>query len=136
MALVHNKDYWFGTSKSPHESLDKAIELLQKALSMDDTDGRIHGQLGQLYTMKREYDKGIAEGERAVALDPGGATVNFYYAWSLNFAGRSEEAIPLLQRAIRLDPLGNSSYYHQLGNAFLLLPQNSVGSDHLYMPGK
>ena len=117
MANVHNNDYWFGTSKSPRESLDKAVELLQKSLSMDDSNGRIHGLLGQLYTMRREYDKGIAEGERAVALDPGGGDVLYYYAWILNFAGRYEEAISLLQRAIRLNPLGATFYHHQLGNA-------------------
>lgn len=119
MAIVHNDDYWFGTSKSPRESLDKAIELLQKSLSMDDSNGRIHGLLGQLYTMRREYDKGIAEGERAVALDPGGGHVLYYYALTLNFAGRYEEAISLLQRAIRLNPLGGPFYHHQLGNALL-----------------
>jgi adenylate cyclase len=119
MAIVHNNDYWFGTSKSPRESLDKAIELLQKSLSMDDSNGQIHGLLGQLYTMRREYDKGIAEGERAVALDPGGGHVLYYYATTLNFAGRYEEAISLLQRAIRLNPLGATFYHHQLGNALL-----------------
>jgi adenylate cyclase len=118
-AIVHNNDYWFGTSKSPRESLDKAIELLQKSLSMDDSNGQIHGLLGQLYTMRREYDKGVAEGERAVALDPGGGHVLYYYALSLNFAGRYEEAISLLQRAIRLNPLGATFYHHQLGNALL-----------------
>jgi tetratricopeptide (TPR) repeat protein len=69
--------------------------------------------------MKREHDKGIAEGERAVALDPGGAQVLYYYALILNFAGRPEEAIPLLQKAIRLNPFGSRFYFHQLGHAFL-----------------
>jgi adenylate cyclase len=92
---------------------------MQKALEIDDSNGRLHGFLGQLYTMKREYDKGIAEGERAVALDPGGAHSLYFYALSLNFAGRYEEAITLLQKVMRLDPLGSSHYYNQLGNAFL-----------------
>jgi adenylate cyclase len=119
LALAHQGDYWFGTSKSPRESLDKAIELMQKALAIDDSNGRTHGFLGTLYTMRREYDKGIAEGERAVALDPGGAFPLYCCALSLNFAGRYEEAITLLQKVIRLDPLGNPHYYNQLGNAFL-----------------
>jgi len=32
MAYVHQNDYWFGTTKSPQESTEKAIELVQKAL--------------------------------------------------------------------------------------------------------
>jgi adenylate cyclase len=119
MAVAHQDDYWFGTSKSPRESLDKAVELMQKALQIDDSSGRLHGFLGQLYTMRREYDKGIEEGERAVALDPGGAPSLYFCALSLNFAGRYEDAITLLQKVIRLDPLGSSHYYNQLGNAFL-----------------
>jgi adenylate cyclase len=114
MANVHSLDYWLGSTKSPQESVEKAIELAQKALALDDTLAEAHGFLGYLYTQKREYEKGIAQGERAVALNPGDSTVLVNYAMSLNFAGRSEEAITLLQKAIRLNPVG--SYYNHLGN--------------------
>jgi len=123
MANVHSLDYWFGSTTSPRESVDKAIELVQKALAMDDTIAEAHGFLGSLYTQKREYEKGIAQGERAVALNPGDPTVIAYYAMSLNFAGRSEEAITLLEKAIRLNPVGshyNHISSHQLGNALML----------------
>jgi adenylate cyclase len=119
MANAHQNDYFLGTSKSPRESLDKAIELMQKSLAIDDSNGRFHGFLGRLYSIRREYEKGIAEGERAVSLDPGGARSLYYYAWSLNLAGRYGEAITLLQKVMRLDPLGSPFYYMQLGNAFL-----------------
>ena len=120
MASVHSIDYWLAST--PRESLEKGIEMVQKALALDDTLADAHGFLGSLYTQKREYEKGIAEGERAVALNPGVANVLAYYAMSLNFAGRSEEAIPLFQKAIRLNPNPVSSfinYYHQLGNALM-----------------
>jgi adenylate cyclase len=38
---------------------------------------------------------------------------------SLMYAGQSEEAIPVLQRAIRLNPLGESTYLLHLGHAYL-----------------
>jgi len=117
MAYVHQNDYWLGSTKSPQESTEKAIELVQKALAMDDALAEAHGFLGFLYTQKREYEKGIAQGERAVALNPGDSTVLVYYAISLNFAGRSEEAITLLQKAIRLNPVG--SFYNYLCNLHL-----------------
>ena len=60
--------------------------------------------------IKREFDKAIAEGERALALNPGGAGVLVRYANSLTDAGRPEEAIPLFQKAIRLNPLGPAFY--------------------------
>jgi adenylate cyclase len=119
MAQVHMNDYWLGTSKSPQESLDTAMRLLQKSLSMDNSIGRVHGLLGQVYIMKRDYDAGIVEGERAVALDPGGVEVLCPYAMSLSMSGKYEEAIPLLQKAIRIDPLGSTMHRKHLGNVFL-----------------
>ena len=107
----------------PRESVEKAIELVQKALALDDTLAEAHGFLGFLYTQKREYEKGIAEGEQAVALYPGDSTVLLYYAVSLNFAGRSEEAIPLFKKTIRLNPVGSYNNYlsnQNMGNALFM----------------
>ena len=120
MAQVHSVDYWLGSTKSPRESIGKAIELAQKSLALDNTLAEAHGFLSGFYTIKREYDKAIAEGEQAVALNPSGATVIAQYATSLDFAGRSQEAIPLFEKAIRLNPFGPPLYYRQFGNALYM----------------
>jgi adenylate cyclase len=39
------------------------------------------------------------------------------YGMSLNYGGRSEEAIPVLQKAIRLNPLGETGSFLHLGHA-------------------
>jgi adenylate cyclase len=119
MANIHAIDYWIGSTKSPQGSVEKGIVMAQKALALDGNLAEAHGLLAFLYTQKREHDKGIAEGERAVTLSPGEATVLGNYAMSLNFGGRPEEAIPLLKKAIRLNPVGSPVIYQQLGNAFL-----------------
>jgi tetratricopeptide (TPR) repeat protein len=69
---VHIADYWLGNTKSPQETLEKAKELAPKALAMDDSLDSPHYVLSQFYVIKREHDKAIAEGEWAVALNPGG----------------------------------------------------------------
>jgi adenylate cyclase len=120
MAWVHYNDYFLALSRSPQESLDKAIELGQKALVLDDSNAEFHGALCVFYTPKREYDKAIAEGERALVLNPGGATVLVNYAGALNFAGRPEEAIPLFQKAIRLNPRGPAFYFTLYGMALTM----------------
>jgi tetratricopeptide (TPR) repeat protein len=117
MAFVHQMEYWVGSGKSPQESIEKAIEMNQKALAIDDSIGIAHGLLGHFYLLKREYEKAIAEGERAVALDPGGSAVHTWYAISLTFAGRSEEAIPVFQKVLRLNPLGATGTFLNLGHA-------------------
>jgi adenylate cyclase len=117
LGWVYHHDYWLGNTKSPQETIEKSMELAQKALALDDSIAGVHALLCNLYATKGEYDKAIAEGERAVALNPGGTDALSEYAWSLNLAGRWKEAIPLFQKAIRLNPFGKSGLYRGFGNA-------------------
>ena len=96
LASAHMMDVWLGLSKSPKESLDKAVELTQKAISLDPKDSRPHAQLGYLYAMKRDYDKAIAEGEKAVALDPGGADAHAWLGQSLNYRRQAKGSHSLI----------------------------------------
>ncbi len=111
LGWVYCNDYYLGNTKSPQEALEKAIKLAQKALAMDDSLSGPHGLLCALYTAKREYDKAIAEGERGVALNPGGTSELLIYAASLCYAGRPKEAIQLFQKAIRLNPFNPTGLY-------------------------
>jgi len=117
VAGYHWMAYWLGPVQSRRQSIEKGIEMAQKALAMDDSIASAHSLLGLFYNLKREYDKAIAEGEKAVALDPGGAQVNLSFAMSLYYVGRSEEAIQLFQKAIRLDPVGSTGLYLNFGHA-------------------
>jgi tetratricopeptide (TPR) repeat protein len=115
LGWVNLNDYWLGSTRSPRESLDKAITLMQKAISLDDNIAEFNASLSRFYAINREYEKAVAEGQRAVALNPGGALVLVYYGGSLIAACRPEEAIPLIQKAIRLNPMGPAYYFQQLG---------------------
>ena len=110
-------DILLRNTKSPRETLDKAIELAKKALAMDDSIPEAHGILCRLYSLKGEHDKAIAEGERAVALSPSGWGLLTNYGNTLTQTGRPEEAIPFLQKVIRLNPLGPPYIYTNLGAA-------------------
>jgi tetratricopeptide (TPR) repeat protein len=111
LGAVYSMDYYLGNTKSPRETLEKGIELAQKALAIDDSLASPHGLLCALYLAKREYDKAIAEGERGVALNPGGTSELVNYAASLSYAGRPEEAIQLFQKAVRLNPFNPAGLY-------------------------
>jgi adenylate cyclase len=73
--------------------------------------------LSYFYCFKREYDKAIAEGERAVALGPSTWLPHNLYALALVYAGQPEQAIPLIQKATRLNPFGPSFLYTTFGTA-------------------
>ncbi len=117
LSSVYIWDITLGNTKSPRETLEKAGDLAKKAVAMDDSIPTAHGYLSAFYAFNKEYEKAIAEGERAVALDPGGWDVNFMYTSTLLFAGWPEEAIPLFQKAIRLNPNAGTNTFVFLGNA-------------------
>ena len=107
----------FGTTKSPQESLEKAIDLAKRVVALDEGHPAGHAILGWFYCLNREYDKGLVEVERAVALNPSGANHYAWYASILTYAGRPEEAIPVFQKAIRLNPFGPGWYHLNFGQA-------------------
>jgi TolB-like protein/Tfp pilus assembly protein PilF len=123
LAHTHIADSWLGTSKSPRDSIEKSIDLLQKAIILDDTCADAHRLLGYTFSMTGQHDKAVAEGEKAVALNPNSADSHMQFGKILTFAGRYEESIPELQKAIRLNPIPPNIYLYSLGISYTLMGQ-------------
>src|SRR5262249_54338599 len=79
---------------------------------------KAHTILGEVYTGKQQYDQAIAEGERAIALDPNNADSYASQAETLLFAGRPEDALWKVEQAMRLNPRYPSWYAFVLGRAY------------------
>ena len=118
LGIAYELDVWLGVSKSPKQSIDKAIELEQKAIALDDTLAEAHGRLGFLLAMTKQYDEAIAEAEQAVAMNPNSAINYVMLGKTLSFAGRWDESIPPYQKAIRLDPIPPNLYSYSLGLSY------------------
>jgi adenylate cyclase len=112
LAVVTSMDVWLGISQSPKESMMKAIGLEQKAISLDDSNASAHAYLGFLYVNIREYEKGLAEGARAIEMAPNLADAHAYFAFGLNYIGRPEEALVHSNMAFRLNPVRPPAYYY------------------------
>jgi len=123
LAMTHTYDVWYGTTESTEQSLARAFELAQKAISLDDSNAAAYCVLANVYAMKKQYGKAIAECERAVSLDPNLAENIMRSGMVLNWAGRAGEAIPYLQNAIRLNPFPPALYFLQLANSYRDLGQ-------------
>ena len=119
LARTHFMDVWLGSTKSPKASLMTAIDLTQKAIALDDSLADSHALLGYLYTLTREHDKAIPQGERAVELDPNSSLAYLWLGASYNYFGKREEAVAMIEKAIRLNPMPPSSWYVFLGSALL-----------------
>lgn len=118
LSATHIIDIHFGSTTSPKKSLQRALELVQKALVLDGDLAEAHSFLGRIYLAKRQYIEAIAEGERAIALAPSSDFVYAALAFSLHHAGRPEEAIALYEKAIRLNPIPPVWYLTSLASSY------------------
>ena len=123
LSATHQMDVWLGTSKSPKQSLTKAIELTQKAITLDDAYAEGYSSLGFLYSMTNQHDKAVATAEHGVTLNPNSADAHMILGHTLRFAGRYEESIPEYKIAIRLNPFPPNNYLFGLGKSYAMTGQ-------------
>jgi adenylate cyclase len=108
--------------KSQERALERASDLVQKAIALDDSLPRAYQLLSQIDVYKGgHYDRGIADAERAISLDPNSAFGYFLLADDLDFAGKPGSAIESLNKAMRLDPLNRDFYLVELAFAHTLM---------------
>src|SRR5262249_23853279 len=100
------------------QTLERALALAQQAIALDDALAGAHGLLGFVYREEIQYEQAIVEMERAIALDRNGADSYPRLDNILNVAGRPEEAIGLVEKALRLNPHYPAWYLLDLGHAY------------------
>jgi len=114
-------EVYLGAHKNPKEALERAMKLAEKGVALDDSLALAHGVLSWLCVMNRDFNRALAEAERAVALEPGSGLSYTTLGLSLNYAGRYEEAIPALKNAIRLMPIPSTVCLANLGFSYRML---------------
>jgi len=117
LGTAHGATLWLQMSKNPRETLKRTIELHQRSVELNDSLAIAHAALGYWLMYVRQHDKAVAEGERAVILEPGSADTIHVYAAILTYAGRRKEAIPLFEEALRLNPKPPTAYLRHYGVA-------------------
>ncbi|MGD8986383.1 MAG: tetratricopeptide repeat protein, partial [Desulfobacteraceae bacterium] len=123
MGFIHWQEARLGMSNSPQNSMEQAFELAQKALALDESHPRVHSLLGAIYLRMRQYEKGIAACERAVALNPHDIGALCSLGLALSAADRPQEAIPFLEKAIRLNPIDPMPAIFFLGDTYRVMEQ-------------
>jgi TolB-like protein/Flp pilus assembly protein TadD len=96
----------------------QANREFQRAIELNPNYATGHQQYGNntLPALGR-FDEAIAEGKRAVALDPLSLVINVDLGMNYHYAGRYDEAIVQLRKALEIDP-GYYYAYVNLGQVF------------------
>ena len=117
LGWTHWQDVWLRWSDSPEESIRKAFQFAQKAISLNESP-IAHALLSFLYTLTRQHEKAIEESERSIALGPNSADAHAWYGFNLVYYGDYAKAISLFEKALRLNPFPPSWYFLFLGTAY------------------
>ncbi len=113
-------DASFGWGSDPQRSLETTTELVERGLSLDDALPELYVLYGQIYNTMGEHEKALDVGARGIALDPNNSINLAVVASLMNFAGKPEEGIGLIQKAMRRSPMQRSWYPTVLIQSYLL----------------
>jgi adenylate cyclase len=103
------------------KSLESAIEMAEKALSIDDKSSDAHALLSGVYLAQQKYDEAVAAGEKTIDLDPNSSENYAIVAITMQNVGKFEEAIALVNQAMRLDPYYPNWYLGRLGMCYQMM---------------
>jgi adenylate cyclase len=110
LAWTHYHDANLGFSESPAESLKEAEALANKAASLNDAKAYI--LLSYIYLKKGEFENAVTAGEKGLPKSSNFADYNVLFSGILSSVGRNDEAISMIEKAIRLNPITPFWYLH------------------------
>jgi adenylate cyclase len=107
-----------GINNSKEETILPAITLARKAIGIDNLLPLAHACLGWALMWNDEIDEANLELVKSLELDANFADCNMWYSMALSAAGRSEEAIESIRKAIRMNPYHTVQYLFAFGVAY------------------
>ena len=114
LALLHLYAFFWDDSRA---SLDRAAAIAAEAVWLDETEAWGHMVLGLANLHLRNFDLALHHCQKAAGLNPGDPEIAAKLGLALVDVGRPDEAIPLIHRAMRLNPIEAESYCDYLGLA-------------------
>jgi adenylate cyclase len=85
-------------------ALKSAEVLARRAVALDGADAEARARLANALYRQGDYEGGLADAERALAISPNLADAHGEKGATLIFSGRPKEGLAALERCVRLDP--------------------------------
>jgi adenylate cyclase len=121
LAGVCLNEAWHGWSDNPEQSGALAMQYAQKCVTLDESNSFAHAILGMVYLVLGLWEEAIKESELAVSQRPNSADSIWMLAVTYTRVGRVKEALSLLEKAIRLNPIPPNQYLHEIGTCLRLM---------------
>jgi adenylate cyclase len=96
------------------------LKAAQQVIVLNESYPWGHSTLGAVYLCQKQHELAIAEMQRAIALDPNSAALYAGLAEMLGWMGRPEEALQMVEQALRRKPAVVDEHLGSIGAAYLL----------------
>jgi len=120
LGLRHLNLVDYGWTEFPGQALQKAYDLAQKALSLDESHAGAHALLGNIYIYRGQHEHALRELRRAIQLNPNDALSLRYLGMIMLWSGRPDDAIEAYETTLRYDPRPSPGTHMNLGLGYYL----------------
>ncbi|MFC1885786.1 adenylate/guanylate cyclase domain-containing protein [Thermodesulfobacteriota bacterium] len=120
LAYTHSNDVLKRWTKSPEESRSLMKKYMDKGIELYESSVEGVALLAFYHDRNQEWDKALADYERAVSLRPDGRNIRFLANY-LTRSGRFDEAVAMWEKLKRLDPFPPSWVYGMWGLTYFQL---------------
>jgi len=98
--------------------LDNAYEIARRAVALNEKLPQVHWVLALVQMFRKEYENAQASIGRAIELDPNFADAYALRSWILQYAGEPEQALAVMETAMRLNPRPPFPYLSALAETY------------------
>ena len=121
LALTYRQQVVNGWSDDHEKSLSLAMELADKAISLNNALPEAYFVKGLVYRERKEFVDAIVMAEKAIEIDPNYADGYVVLGSVLYLAGRPEEGLKRVEKAMRLNPHYPHNYQLCQGQALYVM---------------
>ena len=114
---------WVNGWPGSDDTLERAKDLAQKAVELDDRSSVSHTRLAWILAFMRRFDEALPLFEKALDLDPNDPEAYAAYGLVLVFWGDAKRGLRINEKAFEIDRVAPPNWYHHRGLAHFEMRQ-------------
>ncbi|MEM7445792.1 MAG: hypothetical protein AAF414_20900 [Pseudomonadota bacterium] len=127
LALLQMRRLMMGDVDDVDAVLKDALNHAIRAVELDARSSFARTALSRVYSMQGKYDQALEEAELSLEFNPSFALGYLNLASALMWGGHAEDAVPALEKSIRLSPRGPMLRVKMIANASIYYFLNDYG---------
>jgi len=129
LALTYRQEVVSGWSDDREQALRSAMELAEKAISLNERIPEAYFVKGLVHRERKEFFDAMLAAEKAIEIDPNYADGHIVAGSVMYLAGSAEDGLKLVEKAMRLNPHSPHNYQLCQGQALYVMGSYSEAAN-------